>query len=72
MKEKIRQILNKQGHGWSYLYLRLGLKSGSSFFRTLESKTVKLKTIEDIALVLKVPVIELFADTDKQTSPQNQ
>ena len=72
MKEKIGQILNTQGHGWSYLYFRLGMKSGSSFFRMLESKTVKLKTIEDIALVLKVPIVELFGDTDKQATSYNK
>jgi hypothetical protein len=67
MKEKIRQILDTQGRGWSYLYLRLGQKSASTFFRTLEEKTIRLKTIEKIALVLHVPISDLFAEIEKTT-----
>jgi hypothetical protein len=65
MKAQIRKILDAQGRGWSYLYLRLGQKSGSTFYKTLEEKTIRLKTIEKIALVLNVPISDLFVEIEK-------
>lgn len=71
MKEQIYKILLSQGRGWSYLYLRIGLKSGSAFFRTLETKTVQLKTIEKIATVLNVPVTDLLVSEPDQRKDTN-
>lgn len=68
MKEQIYKILQAKGRGWSYLILRIGLKSNSSFFRALETKTVQLKTLEKIAVVLEVPLTDFIVSDPVQNN----